>query len=179
MQKRLVAGEPAPDFPVDSPWHGSTTFYEAADGQPAVVVFGRYLGCPICQLQMDDTKQGIEALTSKGAKVFYVLQSSKDTVTSLSEESDWPFEIVLDPQATIFADYGVRYGNPFKLIGPGIGETVRRMNAKGFKHGKFEGHETQLPAVFIVGADRTIQFAHYAKNLADMPLPEDLADCMS
>lgn len=179
MRKQLVVGEKAPDFAIDSPWHDATTFYEAAAGNPAVVVFGRYLGCPVCQLHMDDLKQGIDALTSKGAKVFYILQSTNETMTALSQEADWPFEIVTDPEAKVFASYGVPHGNPLKMIGPGIGETVRRMNAGGFKHGTFEGHETQLPAVFIVDADKTIRLAHYAKNIADMPMPEDLAKHLS
>ncbi len=95
-------------------------------GQPAVVVFGRYLGCPICQLQMDDLKQGVDVLRSRGAKVFYVLQSPVATVTSASEEKDWPFEIVSDPEAKVFAAYQVPYGNPLKLVGPGLTQAVRR-----------------------------------------------------
>ncbi|MEN6430971.1 MAG: peroxiredoxin-like family protein [Coriobacteriales bacterium] len=175
MGKRLTIGSEAPDFPIDSPWHGKTSFYEASDGRPAVVVFGRYLGCPICQMQMDDLKQGISALTSRGANVFYVLQSTNETLTSVSRESDWPFEVVTDPEAKIFSAYAVPYGNPLKLVGPGLGQSMRRMKEKGFKHGKYEGHETQLPAAFVVNPDKTIRLAHYAKNIVDMPTPEEIA----
>jgi len=54
-------------------------------------------------MQMDDLKQGISALTSRGANVFYVLQSTNETLTSVSKESDWPFEVVTDPEARIFS----------------------------------------------------------------------------
>lgn len=175
MQTRLAVGGKAPDFIINSPWDEGGTFYQALFNRPAVVVFGRYLGCPICQLQMDDLKQGIEALTSKGAEVFYVLQSPVETVAASSKEEDWPFRVVCDPKATIFGMYQVPYGNFLKLLGPGLGGELRRMTAKGFKHGKFEGHETQLPAVFVVGRDKRIKLAHYAEHIVDMPSTEELA----
>jgi len=52
---------------------------------------------------------------------------------------------------------------------------MRRAKQKGFKHGKYEGHETQLPAAFVVNPDKTIRLAHYAKNIVDMPTPEEIA----
>jgi hypothetical protein len=46
---------------------------------------------------------------------------------------------------------------------------------QGYRHGKFEGHETQLPAVFIVGKDSMIKFAHYGRHLSDIPAPAAVA----
>jgi hypothetical protein len=40
---------------------------------------------------------------------------------------------------------------------------------RGFRHGKFEGKETQLPAAFAVSADKVIKYAHYGENISDIP----------
>ena len=39
----------------------------------------------------------------------------------------------------------------------------------GYSHGKYEGEELQLPALFILAPDMGIEYARYAKNLADLP----------
>ena len=45
----------------------------------------------------------------------------------------------------------------------------------GKKHGKFEGIETQLPASFIITADKLIKYAYYGKRINDVPSLETLA----
>jgi hypothetical protein len=39
----------------------------------------------------------------------------------------------------------------------------------GFRHGKKEGKEMQLPAVFIVNGAGKIDYAYYGKNIGDVP----------
>ena len=41
--------------------------------------------------------------------------------------------------------------------------------SRGFRHGKFEGKETQLPAAFTMTADKIIKYAHYGENIGDIP----------
>ena len=50
-----------------------------------------------------------------------------------------------------------------------------KATCKGFKHGKFEGKETQLPAAFVVNAMKVINYAYYGKHVSDVPSPETLA----
>ena len=49
----------------------------------------------------------------------------------------------------------------------------------GFIHGDYEGNELQLPAMFIVDEDRKISYAHYAKELADMPEIDEVLNSLS
>ena len=50
---------------------------------------------------------------------------------------------------------------------------------RGFRHGKFEGKETQLPAAFVIDPNKTINFVHYGKNATDVPKPATLASHIS
>ena len=49
-----------------------------------------------------------------------------------------------------------------------------KCKAYGFEHGDYEGNELQLPAMFIVGKDGTVEFAHYAKGIVDMPVIDEV-----
>ena len=62
-----------------------------------------------------------------------------------------------------------------------VGDGLKKLQTKGaaaaeagFSHGKYEGNEQQLPALFIVDAQSQVLTAHYAKNIMDMPTIDDL-----
>ena len=48
--------------------------------------------------------------------------------------------------------------------------------SQGFRHGKFEGKETQLPAAFALNSMKTITYAYYGKHISDLPSPATLAE---
>jgi len=176
MNLKLKPGENAPDFRFDSPWKSDQAFYQTAAKKSAAVVFLRYFGCPVCQMEMADLKKKIDIFNQKGAKVFVVLQSSPAIISSQSKQEDWPFTIVCDPDAEIFKLYHVEAGGIFKYLHPAGLIAAIKATFQGFMHGKFEGRETQLPAGFVVAADKTISFSYYGKNISDSPTPEILAE---
>lgn len=176
MNARLNRGENAPDFAFETPWNGDGGFYEAAGEKPAVLVFSRYLGCPISQMGMDDLRKGIDRLQSKGAEVFLITQSPASTIAAASKQEDWPYQIVCDPDETIYELYAVAAAaSTAKMLHPGLLPAVVKMVSKGYKHGAYEGTETQLPAAFVVGPDKSILLARYGKHPADVPTPAALA----
>jgi len=63
----------------------------------------------------------------------------------------------------------VEAGGIFKYLYPAGLIAAIKATCRGFLHGKFEGKETQLPAAFALTADKIIKYAHYGKNIGDMP----------
>lgn len=175
MNSKLNVGSKAHDFRFETPWGARRNLYEAAGGKPAVLVFLRYLGCPICQNDMANLKREIGLIEGKGAMLFVIIQSSPETVSSLTNRGDWPFTIICDPSGELFRLYGVEPGGIIKYLHPAGLIAAIRATMQGYRHGKFEGRETQLPAVFIVDQDRTIKFAHYGRHLSDLPTPAAVA----
>ncbi len=172
--KKLKSGDTAQDFDFQTPWLSQQNFYETIGSNPAILVFLRYQGCPVCQMEMAHLKREIGLLTQKGSKVFVILQSSPETVASVADEKDWPFLIVCDPQATVFKEYTVETSF-FKYLHPaGIIAAIKSIG-QGFRHGKFEGKETQLPAAFVIDSKKIIRYAYYGKHINDVPTPETLA----
>jgi thioredoxin-dependent peroxiredoxin len=172
---KLQPGDMAPDFTFETPWEKGLTFSDCAKGKPAVLVFLRYYGCPVCQMDMANLKNEISLFEKKEARLFIVIQSSPETVSSLTARQDWPFTIICDANGDIFEKYQVAPGGIIKYLHPAGLIAALRATSKGYRHGKFEGHETQLPAFFVVDSSRGITFAHYGDNIVDIPSPSVIA----
>ena len=176
MLHRYQAGDKAADFNYETPWEGPRTFYKSTEGKITVLIFLRYLGCPVCRMEMAVLKAGIGLLEAKQATVFVVLQSSPSTVAAQTGKAAWPFEIVCDPAGDLFRLYRVEPGGFFRYLHPSGLIDVMQATFRGYRHGRFEGRETQLPAVFVIGRDKHIQWAHYGKTIGDVPKPSAIAD---
>jgi peroxiredoxin len=169
MSSILTIGNKARDFRFKTPWDDEVKFYDAVGYNPAVLIFLRYYGCPVCQMEMAKIKQEIDLVSKKGGRVFVVLQSAPETLASLTKKEDWPFTIISDPEGKIFQLYGVDAGGIIKYLHPaGLFAAIKAIS-RGFRHGKFEGKETQLPAAFAMTGDKLIKYAHYGENISDMP----------
>ena len=66
-----------------------------------------------------------------------------------------------------------------------VGEDMDKLKAKGaaareagFAHGDYEGNELQLPALFITDKEGTVKYAHYGKNIVDMPTVDELIEML-
>ncbi len=175
MTTQLIIGDKVPNFSFDTPWKFSQNFYEIIQDQDAVLVFLRYHGCPVCQMEMANIKRDIELFNKKKARVFLFLQSSTATLLPMLKEEDWPFDIVCDPNGKIFQLYAVKPGGILKYLRPAGLIAAIKATSRGFFHKKFEGKETQLPAAFIMKSDKTIKYVHYGKNISDVPKPSTLA----
>jgi len=126
-------------------------------------------------MEMVNIKDNIQFFEAKDAPVFVVLQSQPSTLTAAANKQDWPFTIVCDPDGSVFQLYGVEAGGLLKYLHPAGLIAAIKATVKGFKHGKFEGKETQLPASLVVSPDKIIDFAYYGQNVSDVLSPRELA----
>ena len=61
----LTVGDKAPNFQFDTPGASSQDFFETIQHQDAILVFLRYHGCPVCQMEMANLKRDMELFTQK------------------------------------------------------------------------------------------------------------------
>jgi peroxiredoxin len=169
MSSKMAIGDKAPGFKFQTPWDNEANFYDAVGNHPAVLFFLRYYGCPVCRMEMAVIKQEIDLVRQKRGRVFVVLQSAPETIASLSTREDWPFTIICDPLGKVFKRYGAEVGGLIRYLHPtGLFAAIKAIG-RGFRHGKFEGRETQLPAAFAMTAEKVVTYAHYGKNIGDIP----------
>lgn len=169
MNKKLTAGMKAPNFTFTTLSGQTLDFYKTSRGKKAVLFFLRYAGCPICQMKMGEIIRDYDRLRAAGLEVYVVLQSSPASVKEALAGVTPPFTIVCDPREKIFSLYGVAPGNLFQYLAPSVIMKAIKASRRGFRHGKKEGQELQLPAVFIVSPGEAVTFAYYGRNIGDVP----------
>ena len=174
MNKKITTGMTAPDFTFDTPWKKGLKLSDFAKRGKTVLMFLRYIGCPICQMKIAELREEIGEFKRRKVNLLVVLQSTPANITGVVSEKDIPFVIVCDPKEKLFASYYVKPGSIFGYVTPTTIIRAIRATRRGFKHGKYEGNEKQLPAVFIIGTDKKVTYARYGKNVADVPETKEI-----
>ncbi|MBI9084831.1 MAG: pyridoxal-phosphate dependent enzyme [Desulfobacterales bacterium] len=176
---RLASGMCAPGFSFDTPWETGIGFDDATGSGPAVLFFLRYTGCPLCQMRVVEIRRDSRLWRDMGATVFVLLQSRAESVASLVSREAESFVPVCDPDGDLFSLYGVAPGGLHQYLAPSVLKKALTAMTKGYRHGKREGRELQLPAVFVLQGDRRIRLAHYGNNIDDLPDNRIITDCLA
>ena len=143
------------------------------NGKPTMFMVLRYMGCTICRYDIHCLTERYNEFVEKGVNVMVVMQSKPEIVQRDLNGQTLQFHFICDVEQQIYKDLEIKPAkNGLSLIGPGIFKALKKAKASeklGYKHGDYEGIEEQLPAFFYVQPDLTVEVAHYAKNIADMP----------
>jgi len=176
---KLTVGQTMPDFTFQTPFRSGLTFSQVAAGKKTALFFLRYYGCTLCQLDMQRLAQGYDKVAATGGHVLVVLQSEPEVVREYVSETSLPFMIICDPTQTLYKEFAIPVAASIdELIGGNTKAKIAELEGTGLTHGKYEGEELQLPAFFVVGADGKITYAHYAKDLADIPNVDEIAELL-
>ncbi len=174
---KLQVGDVMPDFSFDTPFLRGNTLAQAMGKGKTAIVFLRYYGCTLCRLDLAQYKAGYAELQQAGGKLLVVLQSDADLLRQeLEGNNSFPFDIVCDPKGDLYRQFDILpAASKAKMAGPGTLAKIAKATAAGHRHGRYEGDELQLPAAFVLDADRHVLFAHYAKTVDDVPTVRELA----
>lgn len=176
MATQLRKGDNAPNFSFSYTWtEREEVLDNLKDGYSKVLIFLRYHGCLICQLDIKRLIDEFNIFKQKNARVFVLIQSDKEVIRQKLND-DLPFEIICNPSLDIYQKYNVHKGTLLQFLHPsGLPKVIKSL-ALGNKHGKFEGEETQLPAIFTLSPEHKINFAYYGKHISDLPSWTVVAD---
>jgi len=174
MKETITTGMTAPDRTFNTPWKQGLRLSDLAKERRTYLIFLRYMGCPLCQMKISRLKEEWKRFSNADLNVVVVLQSEPENITSLVSEEEIPFHIACDPDESFFQLYGVMPGSIFRYATPSVIKKAMEAKKTGFAHGKSEGKEMQLPAVFLIGQDMMVQYAYYGKNVGDVPENDEL-----
>ncbi|MBS5062290.1 MAG: AhpC/TSA family protein [Hungatella hathewayi] len=174
---RLNEGQNMPDFSFRTPFCPKLTLKEFMAGQKTAIVFLRYFGCTLCQYDMAQYAAGYEEIKAAGGKLLVVLQSDPELLAQdLGTEDAMPFTIACDTEGELYREYGILPAeSKMKMAGAKTVVKLAKATAAGYKHGRYEGEELQLPAAFVVDGNGTITWAHYGTTADDVPDVDKLA----
>ncbi len=172
----LKNGEKAPLFQFMNQ-HSETVDFEKiiSSNNKTVLLFLRYYGCTICQLDLIEYKERYKEFTDKNTDVIIVLQSSPKTVN----KTHLPYNVACDSEMILYKKYNVEAAkSTLKMVNIKAIKKVNKAKKAGIKHGEYEGIETQLPACFIIDNEGTIVYSHYAKKVADIPSIDEILELL-
>ena len=183
---KLVKGDKFPNFAVDSVYGTDVvkglTMEKLVDGKPTFIWFQRYIGCPPCRLDVHLLTQAYPQFEEKGCNVLVVMQSKPEIVLRDMNGQTLPLHLICDPTESMYKELEIGSFDPENR--PEMTEEEQKkmafkiegMKANGFEHGDYEGNEQQVPAFFALAPDMTVEVAHYARNIADMPLATEVLE---
>lgn len=182
---KLNVGDKMPNFTFNTQKRENVTIEEAVKGKKKTVFWVlRYIGCTVCRYDVHVISQRYQEFLDKDAQVFVVMQSDPEVVREDLKSSpiEIPLEIICDTDLAIYNGLEIgTWGEPGSKPTNFTAETMAKLQAKGakaaeagFAHGKYEGLEEQLPAMFITDENGVVTYAHYAEDIVDMPLVDDV-----
>lgn len=181
---KLYQGDKMPNFTYQTPYKTGCQLQDTVQRVPGktAIVFLRYLGCTACQFEIRQYAAQYEKIKEIGAQMFIVLQSDPKRVASETEEFKLPFDVICDPDQTLYKEFEIPVAKDKEELHDFNSEKwaakAAIVKAAGLTHGEYEGEELQLPATFIVDQDLNIVFDYYGKASNDNLSTDELVDIM-
>jgi peroxiredoxin len=149
---------------------GNTISDASLKGKKTIIIFERFVGCPVCNVHVHELMQEYANLKSKGVELVVIYESSKENLMKFATTEEIPFTLIADPNGEIYSTFGVTksMGKVMKGIMFKGGISLAKEGDKNYK-GKYkkDGSMSRMTAEFLVGTDGVITKAHYAKYLGD------------
>jgi len=136
--------------------------------------FRRFAGCPVCNLHLRTFVRRNQELERAGIQEIVVFCSSRDEL--LLYASDQPFDIVADPERSLYAEFGVG-ASPRALLDPRAWGAIVRGVARSLL-AVLRGQERLppirpqqgslgLPADFLIAPDGRVVASKYGQHADD------------
>ncbi len=166
---KLIKGQQIPDFEFMNHKSETLAFSQfIKKSEKTVLLFLRYYGCPVCQLDIRQYRERYKEFQNKNMQVLIVLQSTPENITK--EPIELPFDIACDPDMKLYNKFEISPAkSTLKLMSLGLFQKAIQAKKLGITHGDYEGVETQLPAAFVMDNKGLILFGKYGKNITDIP----------
>ena len=165
MANRLKIGDDAPLFKLESYNEGVIDLGELIGSQKIVIIFSRYFGCPICQLDLNELLINVKDIEDKRAKLLYITQSGEEIAKKFISEKNITFPVIPSSKEELYATYGLGLmtAGAFTKVRGKLKEAIQ----EGIEHGEYEGWEKQGPGQFIV--DQSGKLIHVKAGWLDIP----------
>lgn len=147
-KKEIKEGDKPLLFKLESYNSGTIDLANLIGGQKIVLIFSRYFGCPICQLDLKELINRKSEIEEHGAKILYITQSGKDVAKEFIEKEKIDFPVIPSSKDELYADYGL--GLMTAEAFTKVRSKLKEATQYNITHGKFEGWEKQGPGQFVI-----------------------------
>lgn len=178
--KKLEKGDILTDFIYDSAYAKNKDLKKAIT-KKTLLIFSRYYECDICRKTLETFKKYQRVFRMMGIEIKFILQSDLDTLSGV--QSQYPFELIADPNAVFYDRYNIFEANSMinmvagdKMFEEMTGGDIRSLldsdliNAFVSDENSSSAHrELQLSAFVAVDKNMKVIYSHYCKTIGDFP----------
>lgn len=166
---KLETGMKIEDFSFETQNAFKKSFLSELKGaEQTILLFLRYIGCPVCNLMIHEINDNFYAFQKKQKKIFVVLQSKQENLKKELGDYKLNFEIILDPEMKLYKKFSLESAEKKEdLVDEYSMERILLAKEKGFIHGEYEGDEMQYPATFIINKEGIVILSKYGKTATD------------
>ncbi len=167
----LKVGEMAPAFEAMTPAGDTFSFEPGATNQASLVIFYRGGWCPYCNRQLKELRETVPVLKEAGVQVLFLSADRPELLASSLDVEVPDYTLLSDASMAISRSFGIAFKVDEKTLKKYKRHGIDLQAASGFDH-----YQLPVPAVYLIDASGTIQFAYtdpdYKKRLA----PEKILD---
>ncbi|MFW9941105.1 MAG: redoxin domain-containing protein [Candidatus Thorarchaeota archaeon] len=145
--KEIKKGDQAPLFKLNS-YNAGEIDLAKFKGKKVVLIFSRYFGCPICQVDFRELMIRKSEIEGKDAKILYITQSGEKIAREYIDKEKIDFPVIPSSKDELYAEYGLGFMTPEAV--KQIPLKLKEVQKYGFKHGAYEGEEKQGPGQFVI-----------------------------
>ncbi len=178
----IQVGTSAPAFSTRDTFGAAITL-EDYRGKWLLLSFLRNGACALCNLHVHHLIEAFPKLHAQGLEIVTVFESPASSVEQNVGKQDAPFAIIADPEAKLYAMYGVEISEEkvnatvARLETPAV---IRAAAEHGFQLTPEEGSNFyRMPAEFLIGPDGVVRIAHYANYIYDTLDPATLEEALT
>lgn len=153
-KKDVKIGDKAPLFELESYNAGNINLGDLIGKQKIVLIFSRYFGCPICQLDLNSLLDAVSEIEGKGAKILYITQSGEKVANEYIQKKKINFPVIHSTKDELYAEYGLGLMTAGAVVK--VRSKLKEATKAGIEHGEYEGWEKQGPGQFVIDLDGTI-----------------------
>ncbi|MBY9020325.1 MAG: redoxin domain-containing protein [Candidatus Lokiarchaeota archaeon] len=147
-KNKIKVGEKAPQFKIESYNAGLVDLSELIGKQKIVLIFSRYFGCNICQLDFNILLEAVPKIKEKGAKLLYITQSGEKVANEFIEKYNVDFPIIPSSKDDLYEDYGLGLMTLGAITQ--LKSKMKEATNLGIEHGEYEGWEKQSAGQFVI-----------------------------
>lgn len=168
--RALRDGDTAPDFELPDPFGNPVRLSELLTRGPVVISFYRGQWCPFCNLELRGLQRALDEFEAAGVTLVAITPNKPDVTSATIEEMGLEFPVLSDHDNLVAKDFHLVYEmtqeniEQYREIGRDIGE----LNGTG-------KWELPIPATYVVGSDRRIEYAFVDLNHRRRAEPSEVA----
>jgi len=162
---KIKIGEKAPLFKLDSYNAGTIDLAQLIGKKKIVIIFSRYFGCPICQLDLNILLEDVPKIKQKGAELLYITQSGEKIAKEFIEKYKINFPVIPSSKDELYSEYGLGLMTAGAITK--VRAKLKEATKMGIQHGEYEGWEKQGPGQFVI--DEEGKIIHAEKGWLYLP----------